>query len=500
MRSRPHALPRQTLASLGLIGALVASTAAASATQASATQTSTSASASTAIPANVRWQQTRTSLLGKHIWYRQVYQNLPVLGGYYAQHITTTGKVEVADGRLLLTPPASLKAQISATQAQSLAVASLRAATAKISTPASKSKAPAATLPLDNTESAQLAIRGGATTRLVWRVIHSGSTGVVESQVDAITGTIISVRNLAKNATGSGRVFNPNPSVSLKNQSFTDVNDTNQPRLRGAYRIVPLTHLKYSNTLTGDYARVLNRDGAASTSGSFLYFRASGKFEHVMAYRNVTTSQEYLQSLGFTDVNNESQKLSINTTAEDNSFYHPEIDVIQFGRGGVDDAEDSEIIWHEYGHAIQDDQVPGFGSSSEAGAIGEGFGDYWAMTNSVPVSAGYGLPCIGEWDATSYTTGSTHCLRRLDGTKTTDDIRFEVHDDGEIWSRALYDIYQGLGRKKSDTLMIEAQFNFTPDTSFAAAAGKVIATANTLYGADAARICQQSFQARKIVK
>jgi hypothetical protein len=38
-------------------------------------------------------------------------------------------------------------------------------------------------------------------------------------------------------------------------------------------------------------------------------------------------------------------------------------------QGGVDDAEDADVILHEYGHAIQDNQVPGFGSSLEAGAM-----------------------------------------------------------------------------------------------------------------------------------
>ncbi len=44
---------------------------------------------------------------------------------------------------------------------------------------------------------------------------------------------------------------------------------------------------------------------------------------------------------------------------------------LTFGTGGVDDAEDAGIIAHEYGHSIQDNQVPGFGSSAEGGAMGE---------------------------------------------------------------------------------------------------------------------------------
>ena len=43
---------------------------------------------------------------------------------------------------------------------------------------------------------------------------------------------------------------------------------------------------------------------------------------------------------------------------DDNSFYSPATRKIKYGSGGVDDAEDADVILHEYGHAIQDDQVP----------------------------------------------------------------------------------------------------------------------------------------------
>ena len=51
------------------------------------------------------------------------------------------------------------------------------------------------------------------------------------------------------------------------------------------------------------------------------------------------------------------------------------------------------MILHEYGHAIQDSQVTNFGSSPEGGAIGEAFGDYWAVTvtESWPTTASSAL-------------------------------------------------------------------------------------------------------------
>ena len=116
--------------------------------------------------------------------------------------------------------------------------------------------------------------------------------------------------------------------------------------------------------------------------------------------------------------------------------------MIRFGTGGVDDAEDAEVIFHEYGHAIQDEQVPGFGSSPEAGAIGEGFGDYWAVTVSdVRRTTASTSACVADWDSVSYTSGpSALPAARRRQQAYPEDLIGEVHADGEIWSRALWDI------------------------------------------------------------
>ncbi|MGH3461074.1 MAG: M4 family metallopeptidase, partial [Kribbellaceae bacterium] len=238
---------------------------------------------------------------------------------------------------------------------------------------------------------------------------------------------------------------------------------------------------------------------AESANNQFLYLRDDNRFEQVMAYYQVNHTQEYIHQLGFTEVNNESQDFEINTFNGDNSFYDPSKDVITMGEGGVDDGEDAEVIWHEYGHAIQDDVVPGFGETLEAGSIGEGFGDYWAVTMSVPVSGGFELPCVMDWDATSYTTDVPHCLRRTDTGKTTDDIEGEVHADGEIWSNALWDIHSALGRDRANTVILEANFSYAPDTSFADAARDTVQAARLLYGQPAANAVTRAFLDRKIV-
>jgi hypothetical protein len=85
-----------------------------------------------------------------------------------------------------------------------------------------------------------------------------------------------------------------------------------------------------------------------------------------MAYYWITAAQRYIQGLGFDSitrrpVNMESQDVRINQWGLDNSFSTSKKDELRLGKGGVDDAEDAEVILHEYGHAIMDAQQTPFG-------------------------------------------------------------------------------------------------------------------------------------------
>jgi zinc metalloprotease ZmpB len=311
-------------------------------------------------------------------------------------------------------------------------------------------------------------------------------------------------------STATGTVFYPNPVQQLGDESLTDAKDADYAALAAAYRQVTLTDLDGSGSLTGRYVRVKSETGkAAQIAGGALtaYHRDSDQFEQVMGYYWVTTAQKYLQHLGFGSalrpVNQRQIELRINQYGGDNSFFRGDKANITLGKGGVDDAEDAEVIVHEYGHSVQDGQVAGFGTNLESGAIGEAFGDYLAVAvtgwaTGTPTKTPE--PCVADWDSVSYTSGPTHCLRRLDGTKHyPEDMVGEVHADGEIWSRALWDIRQALGDTKAGTLIVEAQFAFAPDASFASAAEATVAAAQRLYGAQAAQAARKAFADRGIL-
>ena len=304
---------------------------------------------------------------------------------------------------------------------------------------------------------------------------------------------------------GSGRVFLPNPVADLQNQSLTDQNDADYAALQPAYHVRPLTNLDGSGFLRGDWATVRSSTGdlAYSPTNTFHYGRSDDRFEQAMAYYWITESQKYIQSLGFgvwrRPVNKVSQAVRINQWGLDNSFATDRHDELRFGKGGVDDAEDAEVILHEYGHAIHFSQSPTFYSSAEAGAIGEGFADYWAVTVADVVAPTPDAPCVADWDSVSYTTSVPHCLRRVDrNLHYPDDLVGQVHADGRIWSRALWDIRGALGNVRADTIILEAQFDF-PGTTMPALAQTTVDTAQRLYGRPAARAVRGAFEDRGIL-
>jgi len=333
-------------------------------------------------------------------------------------------------------------------------------------------------------------------TATTWSVRHFDPVG---RPLGVRSGTVVAAA--AKAATGTGRVFDPNPVVALNDETLTDQKDADYPALAPAYVAARLTNLDGSGFLRGPYADVSGTTSPAySASLDFSYGRADARFEQVMAYYAVNNAQEYIHSLGFTNVNNEPQRLKADKWGQDNSAYYPNYDTIKFGKGDVDDAEDVEVIWHEYGHAIQDDQVKGYGTTLEAGSIGEGFGDYWAFTMSVGNNP-RDPACIADWDSTSYADGPPFCLRRVDtNLHWPEDRASDVHANGQLWSRALYDIHRAVGRTVTDRIVLESQFLYTPDESFAAASNAAIATAQRLYGKKAAQVATDAFAARGFIR
>ena len=205
----------------------------------------------------------------------------------------------------------------------------------------------------------------------------------------------------------------------------------------------PLLRLLAAQCLIGEYVRAhVGGVESCATNADFTFERSAPEFEAGMAYFHIDRTQNYVRSvLGLTDVNERQTLVEVNGTVDDNSFYLP---VPREGRGsscsalgGVDDAEDGDIIVHEYGHAIQDNQVPGFGETPQGGAMGEGFSDYLAaaMSKQFAPSDEHDA-CIAEWDTLGFAGFPTDvdppCLRRTDRDLTAAQVGPGTGCDAEV--------------------------------------------------------------------
>ncbi|MEP6468965.1 MAG: bacillolysin [Chloroflexota bacterium] len=308
----------------------------------------------------------------------------------------------------------------------------------------------------------------------------------------------------------SGMVFNTNPVATSGDTTLTDNRDADYAAVNDERISVQLPFLDGSGYLRGTYAIVVSATGdpAFADHCTFNYARHDDRFEQVMAYYWVTASQLYLRSLGFDgdtfpEINADQQRVRINQLGYDNSFAtdHPR-DEMRFGKGGVDDAEDADVILHELGHQIHFSQSATFFSSLEAGSISEGFGDYWAFTAAKAIAGPqFDEACIAKWDATSYDSNPANgiCLRRLDANLTyPDDLVGEVHADGRIWSHALRNLHYAIGQTHADTAILMAQFDWT-GTTMPDLAERIVDAVDDLYGAAQATAAEAAFHERGIL-
>jgi hypothetical protein len=198
-----------------------------------------------------------------------------------------------------------------------------------------------------------------------------------------------------------------------------------------------------------------------------------------MVYYHVDLASRRVESLGY----NVPELRTFNADphgldGDDNSHYIPSQNYVSFGEGGVDDAEDATIIWHEYAHAIQDNLGAGDMSySGETMSVQEGSSDYWAISYKRSISP-YNWGFFANWDGHNpFWDG-----RRADLNWVYPTDYVSGHNGGQIWSSALMKIWADLGRDITDKLFLETHLLWGTSPSMEDAAEAFIQADRQLYG------------------
>lgn len=427
--------------------------------------------------ADIRYDQTKQTILGSHVLYQQRVGRTDVSGAWLRVDIDPKGCVYNVQNDMV---PIKVGARTAKTARMSMR--GPKARTLSEEEARSHAVKKLRTKGTYDVLSSELVYRlHDAIPRLSWKVVVRTRHPIAEWKMylDAITGQLLWKRNVLKKAIGRARVFDPNPVATLNDGKLGQ--RTRLPPM--AYRLVELNDIANTGFLDGPYVstrttgrRVRRKDK------QFLFDRGQRGFKEVMVYFHIDRAQRYIQSLGFTNVLTRPIEVNVDGTREDNSFYSPATKSLTFGTGGVDDAEDAEIILHEYGHAIQDDQLPGFGESDECQAMGEGFGDFLAGSFFFEEKPQRMRDSVGSWDAVAYSRADPPFLRRLDSNKVyPNDIVREEHHDGEIWSACLWELRATLGRTTTERIVLAHHYLLNRWASFEDAANALITVDKQLF-------------------
>ncbi|HEU5201171.1 MAG TPA: hypothetical protein VFT92_00135, partial [Nitrospira sp.] len=305
----------------------------------------------------------RTTPMGQVYEFNQAADGVPVYGAELKVHFNREGRVV---GLTNSSVPSAKLGSISPSVRAEQAVESARGHLP----PGPVDEPETRELPLPSTKLVIYAETG--TPTLAWEVILYTPGPTWQVFVHAKTGDVlVPARDLNRYATGTGQVFIVNAVVATRDNTLRDNNDAVSAVPPIAYRSVSLLGLDGTGFLDGSYASSsASKRRVSSASEIFVFDRSNDGFSETMGYYYLDYAQRYIQSLGFTTVNNRQQIFSVDRYKKDNSSYDPSKKIITYGTGGVDDAEDAEVIWHEYGHSIQDNQVQGFGTSLEASSMG----------------------------------------------------------------------------------------------------------------------------------
>jgi Zn-dependent metalloprotease len=430
---------------------------------------------------DLRFDKVKETLLGSHVLYQQYHEGKPISGAWIRVDIDKDGRVYNINNDLV---PESVLAKTKKTgvgRRREMEIGVVRTESIRGELPAEDAKSRAIKEAGAEKDSSNEVLQDellyyphkGIPT-LARKIIVKTTKPLAEWKIylDAKTGKVLYKSNQLKDASGKGRVFNPNPVVSLNDTTLED----NSQIADSAYLEVTLENLDDSGMLDGLFASTRTTSNRIKrTNKQFIFSRNDRGFKEVMVYYHIDSIQRYIQKIGFESVLNHQIAINIDGRSDDNSHYSPGTKDLTFGTGGVDDAEDAEIIAHEYGHAIQDDQVPGWGESHEAGSMGEAFGDYLAASFFADIKPNILRPTVGNWDAVAYSGDEPPSLRRLDSNKRyPKDIVREVHADGEIWSACLWELRAALGSRISDKLIIAHHFLLSRFATFENAANALI--------------------------
>ncbi|MFM2385551.1 MAG: hypothetical protein RL660_308 [Bacteroidota bacterium] len=293
------------------------------------------------------------------------------------------------------------------------------------------------------------------------------------------------------------KIFLPDPitaSAQTYGGTFIDNNDANAAWYDAAQFQVNMPAFFDAASgkfiLKNKYAEIIDQVAptiapVSSSSDNFFYTRDQSGFEDCNALFHISNFHQYFDSLGFDAILPMAVRVDAhgNFGADNSTFYKTgSTPLLDLGEGGVDDAEDADVIVHEYSHGVSWSANGNFIATNERDALDEGLADYFACSYSKRYNT-YRWQNVFSWDGhNEFWDGRTAQTTNTYSTAQNQDI----YTLGEVWSSAMMRVWDSIGGINADKLMLQALFSFGDNTDFATAAAYVL-QADSIYFAKAHR-------------
>ncbi len=221
----------------------------------------------------------------------------------------------------------------------------------------------------------------------------------------------------------------------------------------------------------------------------FHFNRDSSAFRDLQIYYYINSWRSHLSDMGYDSLGN--TQLTVDPSGEeddDSQFYPPTSStpgIIYFGMGGEPDAEDADVPTHEYTHFLSYcacNNCAHYGTERQA--LDEGTADYFAASNSKAIDT-FGWRKVYNWDgnndASSPPWNGRSCAVHNIYPGALDTFNYEIHACGQLWSSALMQIWDVIGRTKTDRIMLETLYSMAGNILMSDAAKLYLKSDSLLY-------------------
>jgi hypothetical protein len=302
------------------------------------------------------------------------------------------------------------------------------------------------------------------------------------------------------------RVFRPDPVSRLQipyGGMLRDRQDSSSSLLETALDSVIL-RLKFKNDTfflshpafrIGEFSPPFKPTPLFLHPDSFLLNRSHPAFEAVNTFFHISRFRSYIDSLGFSNLLTPDLRIDVHgMDGADQSSYDPSEDLLSFGDGNVDDAEDAGVVIHEYGHVLGQAAISFGNSGHERRSIEEGVCDYLAGSY-VRTYSDYEPLKLFKWDGhNEFWSGRTLNTPRM----YPENLVGQIHKDGEIFAAALMAGEVALGRSVMCRLILSAWPDLMPNSTMPMAARLFLDTDTLLFGGSHSEILKQAFLSKGI--